>query len=101
MTSDVRGKRALDRPEPVFVDLQHFDLQYGIRGGENVIAATRSSTAEFHGNAYYFSRNEATIIPIVRILERCLESEHVRKDQRDEREFSHHAIRVEDGVLIA
>ena len=32
--------------------------------------------------------------------ERCLESEHVRKDQRDERESSHHAIRVEAGVLI-
>ena len=32
--------------------------------------------------------------------ERCLESEHVREDQRDERESSHHAIRVEARVLM-
>jgi len=36
-----------------------YDAQYGRGGGANVLLETRSGTAEFHGNAYYFGRNEA------------------------------------------
>lgn len=36
-----------------------YDAQYGRGGGANVIIETRSGTAQLHGNAYYFGRNEA------------------------------------------
>ncbi len=36
-----------------------YDAQYGRGGGANVIVETRSGTADLHGNAYYFGRNEA------------------------------------------
>jgi Carboxypeptidase regulatory-like domain/TonB-dependent Receptor Plug Domain len=36
-----------------------YDAQYGRGAGANVDVETRSGTAEFHGNAYYFGRNEA------------------------------------------
>src|SRR6266403_5997269 len=36
-----------------------YDAQYGRGGGANVNVETRSRTAQFHGNAYYFGRNEA------------------------------------------
>src|SRR6201987_4344933 len=36
-----------------------YDAQYGRGGGANVNVETRSGTAELHGNAYYFGRNEA------------------------------------------
>jgi hypothetical protein len=36
-----------------------YDAQYGRGGGANVDIETRSGTAQFHGNAYYFGRNEA------------------------------------------
>jgi hypothetical protein len=36
-----------------------YDAQYGRGGGANVNVETRSGTAEVHGNAYYFGRNEA------------------------------------------
>src|SRR6266404_2367456 len=36
-----------------------YDAQYGRGGGANVNVETQSGTAEFHGNAYYFGRNEA------------------------------------------
>jgi Carboxypeptidase regulatory-like domain/TonB-dependent Receptor Plug Domain len=36
-----------------------YDAQYGRGGGANVSVETRSGTAEFHGNFYYFGRNEA------------------------------------------
>src|SRR5262249_24782158 len=35
------------------------DAQYGRGGGANVIVETKSGTAKFHGNAYYFGRSEA------------------------------------------
>src|ERR1700735_171909 len=36
-----------------------YDAQYGRGAGANVDVGTRSGMAEFHGNAYYFGRNEA------------------------------------------
>src|SRR6202042_725706 len=36
-----------------------YDAQYGRGGGANVIVETKSGTAQLHGNAYYFGRNEA------------------------------------------
>src|SRR6266446_4548151 len=41
--------------------VQHslYDAQYGRGGGANVNVETRSGTSEFHGNVYYFGRNEA------------------------------------------
>jgi hypothetical protein len=36
-----------------------YDAQYGRGGGANVNVETRSGTTEFHGNVYYFGRNEA------------------------------------------
>src|SRR5246127_715237 len=35
-----------------------YDAQYGRGGGANVDVETRSGTADLHGNAYYFGRNE-------------------------------------------
>jgi hypothetical protein len=35
-----------------------YDAQYGRGGGANVDVETKSGTAEFHGNVYYFGRNE-------------------------------------------
>src|SRR6202044_801477 len=36
-----------------------YDAQYGRGAGANVNVETRSGTADLHGNAYYFGRNEA------------------------------------------
>ena len=36
-----------------------YDAQYGRGGGANVNVETRSGNTKFHGNAYYFGRNEA------------------------------------------
>ena len=36
-----------------------YDAQYGRGGGANVDVETRSGNAQFHGNVYYFGRNEA------------------------------------------
>ncbi len=36
-----------------------YDAQYGRGAGANVNVETRSGTADFHGNTYYFGRNEA------------------------------------------
>jgi hypothetical protein len=36
-----------------------YDAQYGRGAGANVDVGTRSGTADLHGNAYYFGRNEA------------------------------------------
>src|ERR1700757_4191193 len=35
-----------------------YDAQYGRGGGANVNVETRSGSADLHGNAYYFGRNE-------------------------------------------
>jgi hypothetical protein len=36
-----------------------YDAQYGRGGGANVVGETKSGTAQLHGSAYYFGRNEA------------------------------------------
>src|SRR5246127_772311 len=36
-----------------------YDAQYGRGGGANISIETRSGSAQFHGNAYYFGRNDA------------------------------------------
>jgi hypothetical protein len=36
-----------------------YDAQYGRGAGANVDVETKSGTADFHGNGYYFGRNEA------------------------------------------
>ena len=36
-----------------------YDAQYGRGGGANVLVETRSGTAQFHGSAYYFGRDDA------------------------------------------
>lgn len=36
-----------------------YDAQYGRGAGANINVETRSGTADLHGNAYYFGRNEA------------------------------------------
>jgi hypothetical protein len=36
-----------------------YDAQYGRGGGANISIETRSGTAQFHGSAYYFGRNDA------------------------------------------
>src|SRR5258708_3024877 len=36
-----------------------YDAQYGRGAGANIDVETRSGTVEFHGNIYYFGRNEA------------------------------------------
>jgi hypothetical protein len=50
---------APDTIEEFKVQNSLYDAQYGRGGGANVLVETRSGTAELHGNAYYFGRNEA------------------------------------------
>src|SRR5262245_290207 len=56
------GGLAIPAPDTIQefkVQTSLYDAQYGRGGGANVVVETRSGTAEFHGNAYYFGRNEA------------------------------------------
>src|ERR1700756_2088630 len=64
--TEVTAFGAAGIPIPAPVTIQEFkvqnslyDAQYGRGGGANVDIETRSGTAQFHGNAYYFGRNEA------------------------------------------
>jgi hypothetical protein len=49
---------APDTIEEFKVQNSLYDAQYGRGGGANVNVETKSGTAEFHGNVYYFGRNE-------------------------------------------
>ena len=56
------GGLAIPAPDSVQefkVQTSLYDAQYGRGGGANVNVETRSGTAQFHGNGYYFGRNEA------------------------------------------
>jgi Carboxypeptidase regulatory-like domain len=50
---------APDTIEEFKVQNSLYDAQYGRGGGANVLVETKSGTAQLHGNAYYFGRNEA------------------------------------------
>src|SRR5215471_7693103 len=61
-TTNSGGGLAIPAPDTIQefkVQNSLYDAQYGRGGGANVIVETRSGTAEFHGNTYYFGRNEA------------------------------------------
>jgi hypothetical protein len=61
-TSPSGGGLAIPAPDTIQefkVQDSLYDAQYGRSGGANVIVETKSGTAQFHGNAYYFGRNEA------------------------------------------
>jgi len=50
---------APDTLEEFKVQTSLYDAQYGRGGGANVLVETKSGTAQFHGNAYYFGRSDA------------------------------------------
>src|SRR5262249_3995536 len=61
-TSFSGGGLAIPAPDTIRefkVQNSIYDAQYGRGGGANVLIETRSGTAQLHGNAYYFGRNEA------------------------------------------
>src|ERR1700758_891068 len=61
-TSPSGGGLAIPAPETIQqfkVQNSLYDAQYGRGGGANVIVETKSGTAQLHGNAYDFGRNEA------------------------------------------
>jgi len=61
-TPNSGGGLAIPAPDTIQefkVQTSLYDAQYGRGGGANVVVETRSGTAEFHGNAYFFGRNEA------------------------------------------
>ena len=61
-TSPSGGGLAIPAPDTIQefkVQNSLYDAQYGRGGGANVIVETKSGTAQLHGNAYYFGRNEA------------------------------------------
>lgn len=61
-TANSGGGIAIPAPDTIQefkVQTSLYDAQYGRGGGANVVVETRSGTAEFHGNVYYFGRNEA------------------------------------------
>ena len=61
-TNNSGGGLAIPAPDTIEefkVQNSLYDAQYGRGGGANVLVETRSGTAQLHGNAYYFGRNEA------------------------------------------
>ena len=61
-TSNSGGGLAIPAPDTIQefkVQNSLYDAQYGRGGGANVLVETRSGTAQFHGTAYYFGRNDA------------------------------------------
>src|SRR5262249_24114603 len=61
-TANSGGGLAIPAPDTIQefkVQNSLYDAQYGRGGGANVIVETRSGTAQLHGNAYYFGRNDA------------------------------------------
>jgi hypothetical protein len=61
-TNNSGGGLAIPAPDTIEefkVQNSLYDAQYGRGGGANVLVETRSGTSQFHGNAYYFGRDEA------------------------------------------
>ena len=61
-TNNSGGGLAIPAPDTIEefkVQNSLYDAQYGRGVGANVLVETKSGTAQFHGNAYYFGRNEA------------------------------------------
>jgi hypothetical protein len=61
-TNNSGGGLAIPAPDTIQefkVQNSLYDAQYGRGGGANVLVETKSGTSQFHGNAYYFGRNEA------------------------------------------
>ena len=61
-TNNSGGGLAIPAPDSIEefkVQNSLYDAQYGRGGGANVLVETKSGTAQFHGNIYYFGRNDA------------------------------------------
>ena len=61
-TNNSGGGLAIPAPDTIQefkVQNSLYDAQYGRGGGASVLVETKSGTSQFHGNAYYFGRNEA------------------------------------------
>ncbi len=61
-TNNSGGGLAIPAPDTIEefkVQNSLYDAQYGRGGGANVLVETRSGTAQLHGAAYYFGRNDA------------------------------------------
>jgi len=61
-TNNSGGGLAIPAPDAIEefkVQTSLYDAQYGRGGGANVLVETRSGTAQLHGSAYYFGRDDA------------------------------------------
>jgi hypothetical protein len=61
-TNNSGGGLAIPAPDTIEefkVQNSLYDAQYGRGGGANVLVETKSGTAQFHGSAYYFGRDDA------------------------------------------
>ncbi|HJZ72328.1 MAG TPA: carboxypeptidase-like regulatory domain-containing protein [Vicinamibacterales bacterium] len=61
-TNNSGGGLAIPAPDTIQefkVQSSLYAAQYGRGGGANVLVETKSGTSQFHGNLYYFGRNEA------------------------------------------
>jgi hypothetical protein len=61
-TNNSGGGLAIPAPDTIQefkVQNSLYDAQYGRGGGANVLVETKSGTSQFHGNVYYYGRNEA------------------------------------------
>ena len=61
-TNNSGGGLAIPAPDAIEefkVQNSLYDAQYGRGGGANVLVETKSGTAQFRGNAYYFGRDDA------------------------------------------
>jgi hypothetical protein len=57
--SNMNTTLSLDAVQTVEVKLANFDAEYGRNQGMTIMAVSKGGTQQFHGNAYYYIRNEA------------------------------------------